>query len=334
MTKILLSIVIPLYNQEKFVKLNAEKLIRQISNQPIEIIFVDDGSIDDTSSEINKLRINNEQQIILINQSNHGAYHARNQGLKKSRGEFVYFIDGDDFVTNEFVSVIVPVLKQNYQKDLFVFGYDRVTMKGEVISEYFDRYNFPSNVGSISGRLYDVYVKKKYRLSNINVIYKSKFLRESLIEYPALYKGEDIVFIFKAFIGTNQIMFINKRLAFYIIHEESISHNSSIKRLDTVIARLLILRKTKTIKNEDLTHFFRRLFYRTIKAYLKELTRIDHINLINSEKKILQEYPNLKKDLIYEIKKWPYLGFFTRRYYLALIRFNFIGKKYLLKMHV
>ena len=90
------SIIIPVYNNEKYV----EKCIRSVMEQTfrnIEIIIIDDGSQDDSVEILNRLAAE-DKRIVLVHQENGGVAIARNRGLELAKGEYVTFIDGDDYV--------------------------------------------------------------------------------------------------------------------------------------------------------------------------------------------------------------------------------------------
>ena len=116
MKKIKVSIIIPVYNVEKYL----EECVNSILNQKIknyEIILVDDGSTDSSGEICDKMSANN-QEITVIHQKNQGLSEARNSGIKKATGEYLMFVDSDDFI-NENVNLnkIFPNLKTiNYTR--------------------------------------------------------------------------------------------------------------------------------------------------------------------------------------------------------------------------
>src|SRR5690554_6668736 len=96
MVNIIVSVIIPVYNSEKYLR----KCIDSILIQPFkefEIILVNDGS-KDTSGEICDLYALNDKRIQVYHQNNGGVSHARNSGLAKARGEWIYFVDSDDSI--------------------------------------------------------------------------------------------------------------------------------------------------------------------------------------------------------------------------------------------
>src|SRR3954470_7921673 len=98
------SVVIPVYNAEKYITECIESLLNQTLKQ-CEFIFVNDGSSDNSSQIINEFK-KKDNRIILINQENQGVSIARNNGLKAASGEYVGFVDADDYIDCEMYETI------------------------------------------------------------------------------------------------------------------------------------------------------------------------------------------------------------------------------------
>ena len=123
MKEVLLSIIIPVYNKEKYLGRCLESISKQNSNE-VEIIIVDDGSTDDSKKIANNFcKINSN--YFLIEQSNNGVSSARNNGLKHINGKYVTFVDSDDDVTSTYISDILNVLK-NEDVELLCFDLNKV----------------------------------------------------------------------------------------------------------------------------------------------------------------------------------------------------------------
>ena len=108
-----LSVVIPVYNVEKYI----EKCLGSLCGLKIanEIIVINDGSSDNSLEIIKKFKNEHENEnIIIINQENKGISKTRNVGLRESKGEFIFFLDSDDWVETESFK---KMLKENIEKD-------------------------------------------------------------------------------------------------------------------------------------------------------------------------------------------------------------------------
>lgn len=107
----LVSIIVPMYNSEKYL----DKCIESILNQDyknIELILVNDGSIDNTE-KIARSYAKKDKRVIVINQENMGVSEARNNGINHSFGEYITFIDSDDFIDSDFISYYVKLIEKN-----------------------------------------------------------------------------------------------------------------------------------------------------------------------------------------------------------------------------
>ena len=97
-----ISVIVPCYNSESFIKKCIASLINQNFTKSFEIIIVDDASSDNTVEIIKSFNLNNINLHLLKNNS--GPAAARNIGLKKASGEYVFFLDADDSITNNILS--------------------------------------------------------------------------------------------------------------------------------------------------------------------------------------------------------------------------------------
>lgn len=109
-----ISIIVPIYNAERYINRSIDSLINQKLKE-IEIILVNDGSIDN-SLEICKKYEELDSRVIVINKENGGVSSARNAGLKIARGEFIGFIDPDDWIENDMYYNMYNSIKNNYSE--------------------------------------------------------------------------------------------------------------------------------------------------------------------------------------------------------------------------
>ncbi len=108
------SIIVPCYNCENTI----EKCINSIKNQlfpDFEVLLIDDGSTDNTSQIIKK-NIKNDNRFQYYHKKNGGVYDARNYGLDRIKGEYISFIDSDDYVEKDFIKLLLEAIKKNNVK--------------------------------------------------------------------------------------------------------------------------------------------------------------------------------------------------------------------------
>ena len=101
--KYLVSIIVPMYNSEKYIVRCIDSLLEQ-SYENIEIIVVDDGSSDNSVEIIKKY---NDNRINIYQKRNEGVSATRNLGIEKSNGDFLLFVDSDDYVSKDIVKVML-----------------------------------------------------------------------------------------------------------------------------------------------------------------------------------------------------------------------------------
>ncbi|WP_270420113.1 glycosyltransferase family 2 protein [Acidaminococcus massiliensis] len=116
-----LSVIIPAYNGGKTIGKCLDSIINSLTDQNVEIICIDDGSKDNTWKILQKYE-KNYKFIAIVHKENGGVGSARNLGLKYVTGDYIAWVDSDDYVTSEWYSVIQKNLN-NYQPDCFFFDY-------------------------------------------------------------------------------------------------------------------------------------------------------------------------------------------------------------------
>lgn len=114
------SIIIPIYNVEKYLKKCLDSVVRQTYTN-LEIILVNDGSTDD-SKKIAEKYMKDDERIILINKKNGGLSDARNYGIEKASGEYITFIDSDDEITEDYVEYLMSLIKK-YNTKISIASY-------------------------------------------------------------------------------------------------------------------------------------------------------------------------------------------------------------------
>lgn len=144
MIKELVSVIIPTYNRAAWVSRAIDSVLAQ-TYHPIEILVVDDGSIDNTSAVLSKY----VNQITIIRQANQGVSHARNTGLRQVNGEYVAFLDSDDIWGHNKILHQVNTLRQNPQASVCYTWYMYVDENGHFLRAF-----QPSYEGDVFDQLY------------------------------------------------------------------------------------------------------------------------------------------------------------------------------------
>ena len=216
----LISLIIPCYNAERSLKKCLNSVIQQ-SYINLEIIIIDDGSTDGTSRIYEKF-LSNDERIKICKQDNAGVSKARNTGVKVATGEYLCFVDSDDWVEPDYCSELYDSLvKENADISIIEASYE--DENGNVV------FNKPISE--------EMEKKKKRALALLledNVIqshpwgklYKLSFFNN--VNFPENIKCfEDYSTLFKIFDKAIKVVKSNKKLYHYIQHEDSLSHNLS-----------------------------------------------------------------------------------------------------------
>lgn len=141
-----ISVIIPIFNTANYL----DRCITSVINQSytnLEIILVDDGS-EDNSHGMCILYQEKDSRIRVLRQKNMGLSAARNAGLNIATGEYVSFVDSDDFLDANTYATLIACLAGRKDIDIVIFGYRRIR-NGKVILEYRDRYRTPDKIDII-----------------------------------------------------------------------------------------------------------------------------------------------------------------------------------------
>lgn len=130
-----ISVIVPIYNAEKYLAQCIESIIHQ-THRDLQILLINDGSTD-SSLSIAQDFAQRDARIEIHTQSNQGQSAARNNGLQHATGEYISFVDADDYLDNDFYETLLPYIA-NY--DCVQIGYRRVSTEGRIMEEKLPRY--------------------------------------------------------------------------------------------------------------------------------------------------------------------------------------------------
>lgn len=224
-----ISIIIPVYNVEKYIKKCLDSVLNQ-SNSKIQIIIINDGSTDN-SHEIIEKYLEKHKNIIYIQQKNQGAAVARNTGLKYVKGEYVMFLDSDDYLERNSLHNLYKYIK-NMNSEIIVFGYRKIWEEGSQI--LFDKLNdkFEEN------KIYNgQFIAENMMIENVmgyccDKIFNFQYIINNPLEFKSYSCLEDFLPIFKQIYKAEKICFYNKVIYNYRQREESISNSRNKKLFD------------------------------------------------------------------------------------------------------
>ena len=225
----LVSIIVPVYNCEKYIGTCIESIVTQ-SYKNIEVIIIDDGSIDNTYKII-KEYINNDKRIKYFTQENSGPSVARNRGIEKANGEYLIFIDSDDFIEKIYVEKLVNEI-QSEGLDIACCGYIDKSKYGIVkLNDFWinkDELNKQEFLSCVCNGVGGVLWAKIFR--------KDIIIENKIRMNPKIFMSEDLIFILEYCKYINRIGVINECLYHYNrLNYSSISSNIDINYLENYI---------------------------------------------------------------------------------------------------
>ena len=227
-----ISVIVPVYNVEKYIEKCVKSLLAQ-SLKELEIIFIDDRGTDNSVNIIKKYVSENSGIKILSNETNQGVAVSRNRGMKIAQGEFIAFLDADDWVEKDFYEKL-------YEKAI---EENADIVRGGVVYE--NKGEQKTNKG-VEHKIKQIAEAKRFIPLAYNwgfglSIYKKELLEENHLEFPLLTNGEDIVFLVKALYYCKKFAYDFSAQYHYVQHQDSASHKYSQKYIVSVISHFAMI---------------------------------------------------------------------------------------------
>ena len=288
------SVIVPVYNVEKYIPKCLDSLVNQTLDD-IEIILVDDESFDN-SKDIIKEYMKKYPNIRYFFKKNGGQGSARNMGLEYATGEYIAYVDSDDYID-------INMLKTMYEK---------------AKKDNADIVICNSNVVSLDDKIIDVLNVSKYDDNIVNIlygnmavwnkIYKKDILKDIKFREKVWY--EDIDFTVKVLFNTDKISFVNESLYNYLLRPGSTMNNTNYKRnleLLPAFNEMISYLKNNNIYDKNYIKLEFLAFYH---IYLTGITRIINIDVpFKLKKEIINEYLNYINNNFPTFKKNRYISY-------------------------
>ena len=207
------SIIMPVYNAERYLDATVESLLNQ-THKNIELICVNDGSKDNSLEILRKVE-KEDGRLLVIDKENEGPSRARNIGISKATGDYICFVDSDDFVERTMLQQLVAAAETN-EADVVVFGIDEYhddTKRYYPMHHAVVRGKVPANV-IFDPRSIDNYFVNVVGFT-VNKLYRMKYFLSLDLEFPSIGAHEDMPFTYVATSKTNRVLYLNKVLYHY-----------------------------------------------------------------------------------------------------------------------
>lgn len=287
-----LSIIVPVYNVEKYIYKCIDSLYHQgLSDDCFEIIIVNDGTLD-TSMKIVSSFVDQHSNIKIINQENQGLSVARNNGLAQAEGDYILFVDSDDFIVDNSLGIILQNAL-NSSADMLIADYFRLT--DEEIERFTPNPNTSICKQSVmNGReaFMNFFIPSECYIWR--TLYRHSFLeKEHLFFIPNMY-FEDIPFTTECYLKVEKAVLFP--LPFYVYRQHNNSIVSSINKrklldLNQIIERLWGMLHSETLLKEEHNKMIDTIFT----TFSIEMWYLSHEKALFPYRKMIIE--NLKKKI-------------------------------------
>ena len=238
------SIIIPVYNSEKYISKCLDSVLNQ-TYKDIEVLVINDGS-KDNSIDILREYEKKDDRIVVIDKENEGVAKTRNMGIKKATGDYIMFIDNDDFIDKEYVETY---LNANHGEDIVIGSYKRTDINDKILFKY----NLNENSEWAKYVVLAPWAK----------LYKKEFLVKNNIVFLNYGIGEDVYFNLLCYSKTNNIKVINDFKYNWFYNNESVS-NTKQRGLKKTVDITVLLNNLLTfvdLNSEYNKYFLERYIY-------------------------------------------------------------------------
>jgi glycosyltransferase involved in cell wall biosynthesis len=284
------SVIVPIYNVEKYLEKCINSLLSQ-TLEDIQIILVNDGSKDNSGNIAKEYEQNNKDRVIYVEKENGGLSDARNYGLKYATGDFIAFLDSDDYI----------------EKNAYEEMYNKAIEENADYVECDFIWEFPNKIRV--DKQYP-YKNKKEMLSFVRVVAWNKLIKRQLItdnnlEFPKGLRYEDVEFTYKLIPFINKFTYVDKPFIHYVQREGSIANvqNERTAEIFTVLDNVIEFYKKNNIyekyRDELEYNYARYLLCSSLKRMCKIKDKTIREKLLTeSWERLNLNFPNWKENVI------------------------------------
>lgn len=279
-----ISVIVPMFNAEKYIGNCIDSLLRQSIEK--EIILIDDGSDDQTYKIAEKYRRDNDC-ISLIHQENAGQSSARNAGLRMAKGEYIFFCDADDEIESESLPELYRLCAEN-DLDILKTGWRTRTQTGDAINCPSEK-DIPENMVLSSREYFERSIASWHNVVPWNGFFRRDFLLKNELFFPEGIQFEDNTFHLKALLTDENARVMQSYSTFYIVNVRENSTTTTKPKPKKVYDQLenirlmnefadnclpdVILRNKAKIAISSLVFTMTSYYYRMDREYRPELSK-------------------------------------------------------------
>lgn len=310
----LISVIIPVYKVEKYLEKCVDSVINQTYDN-LEIILVDDGSPDNCPKMCDEYA-KKDKRIKVIHKENGGLSDARNVGIKNSNGEYIGFVDSDDWVSKDMYKDLYNLIIKT-QSDIAISEIIRTNDESVIIN------NIDEIITEFNQK---EYLKRYFKIGfqtteyyAVNKLYKRNIIKED--QYPIGLTSEDVFGTYKAILNAKKIVKTNKIHYFYRYNENSITGKFSKKDFDLLKIWDKVVEYTKKTAPQYIEYAQINRIRINYTLLVRMAINLDYNDIMNNYK---AEYTNCFNDLKNNKKVISKAKMsFARRLSLLLILINY-----------
>lgn len=291
-----LSIIVPFYNTEKYLSKCIDSLLNQdIPLEDYEIIIINDGSTD-SSHSIAESYINRYQNIKLINQENKGTGGARNAGIRVAEGNYLFFVDSDDYITPNCLSTLLNCAEKN-QLDILRFNYEAVTDGGEIITK---------TKNSTSSIVYSDKVTDGETFLSEHLgwtcyacmfFFQTSFIVNNNFLFSEVIFFEDTEWLIRVLLTAMRVRSLDKHVYSYLQRSGSITKSVQFEKMNKIVTdKLYIVEFLKQISDTTTN--------KKISLWCQGLISLTFMGILSY---VENELPSRKREIIAKLKNQNYL---------------------------
>lgn len=323
----LVSIIIPIYNAEENIKKCLDSIIKQ-DYLNLEILCINDGSKDNSKKIIDTYQ-KKDKRIVVINKENSGVSDTRNLGIRLAKGNYIMFIDADDYISNDYIKVLMDVVKKN-NSEYVISGYTEISNNTKKEKSIYKKENqvfdisYPKQIGNLL-ETFEINPCWKQLISK-RVIYKNNIEFDKNIKY-----GEDMLFSLECYIASKKTTYVKNYGYFYIINDSGAMRKKDIKSLEKRFSDNKLTTEIITRKYNIDTENIKKIYFKTLFVFNKISTAV--INAQNNFITFRKIVSNQRKKYNDIFKKYNVTscGTLKQKLWIFLLKYRIYFIYYILK---
>lgn len=286
-SSLLLSIIVPCYNVEKYISRCIESLLQQdIPYDDYEIIIVNDGSTDDTPN-ISEMYGCENKHISVVSQSNKGIGAARNTGILNSNGKYLLFVDADDYLEKNILSCLIKKV-ESLRLEVLRFNYAAIDRNLNVVRRKRNStYSVKWDEKVIDG--------ERFLTENLGwacyvwmYLFDANFIKQNNMFFKEGIVFEDVEWLVRVMLKAQRVMSFNKQVYYYVLREGSVTNSANPENKNKIISDKLFV-----------VHFLKQLSHSTsnpkVSSWCEGLISLTFMGILAYAE---NELPERKKEVI------------------------------------